>query len=375
MKSIIYNEILNKKSLIKDFIETCSNTNLKLALFGGGNALINAFGFLNFFSITPQVIIDNDFKKVGQFVNNLEIISYEAFKLIHEEYIVLIIPQDTKIIREIKVQLIEMMSENFIYSFDFIYFDFYNHMQSYSDYRDFIIENLDEIVWLFDNLEDDKSKETLIAFLKGRMSQDYKYYERVYSEEQYFDKEIVNLTDHESFIDCGAWDGDTIIDFMGRVNSFDKIYCFEPDESTFKKLESYVKCNDLNKKIVLFEKAVWHKSEILKFNAIGGTQSTVCNSQNSTYVIEVEAVALDDCSFDNVTHIKMDIEGSEYEALVGAKNTIKCFKPLLTICAYHKYQDLVSIPRFIKQIEPSYKFFLRQHKPYGSELVLDAVIN
>ncbi|MBI4855612.1 MAG: FkbM family methyltransferase [Acetobacterium woodii] len=374
MKKINYVEILNENSLINNFVETCNNTNIKLALFGCGNALVNALGFLKFFNITPYKIIDNDFCKVGEFVNDLEIISYEAFKSIHNEYMVLIVPQDVKAIREIKKQLMEIMSENFIYSFDFIYFDFYNQIQSYLSYRDFFKENFDEILWLFDNLEDDKSKETLIAFLKGRMTQDYKYYESVYCEEQYFDKEIVKLTDNETFIDCGAWDGDTIIDFMNRVNSYDNIYCFEPDSVTFKKLESFVKDNDSSKKIVLFENAVWKKSEILKFNAIGETQSNVCTDQNSIYSTEVKAIALDDCSFDNVTQIKMDIEGSEYEALIGATRTIRDFKPRLTICAYHKYEDLVLIPRFIKQIEPRYKLFLRQHKPYGSELVLYAVV-
>ncbi len=69
----------------------------------------------------------------------------------------------------------------------------------------------------------------------------------------------------------------------------------------------------------------------------------------------------------------MDIEGAEYEAVEGAKTIIATYKPKLTICLYHKYEDITRIPLLIKKIEPKYKLFLRHHTPYGAELILYAI--
>jgi hypothetical protein len=74
-----------------------------------------------------------------------------------------------------------------------------------------------------------------------------------------------------------------------------------------------------------------------------------------------------------VDFIKMDIEGSELNALQGAQNTIRKYKPILAICVYHKKNDLLTIPAYIHSICPEYKFYLRAHSKYSQELVLYAV--
>ena len=71
--------------------------------------------------------------------------------------------------------------------------------------------------------------------------------------------------------------------------------------------------------------------------------------------------------------IKMDIEGAELDALYGAKNTIRKYKPLLAICVYHKREDMLTIPQYIKSIVPEYRFFLRAYEKTATELVLYAV--
>ena len=73
---------------------------------------------------------------------------------------------------------------------------------------------------------------------------------------------------------------------------------------------------------------------------------------------------------EKATFIKMDIEGSELEALKGAKNQIMNYSPRLAICVYHKREDLITIPQYIKKLVPEYKLYLRAHFPYASELVI-----
>ena len=76
---------------------------------------------------------------------------------------------------------------------------------------------------------------------------------------------------------------------------------------------------------------------------------------------------------EKVSFIKMDIEGAELPALNGAEKIIQRHKPKLAVCVYHKREDLITIPQYIKSIVPEYKFYLRVHFPYASELVLYGV--
>lgn len=71
----------------------------------------------------------------------------------------------------------------------------------------------------------------------------------------------------------------------------------------------------------------------------------------------------------------MDIEGSELEALKGAVKTIQRDKPRLAICLYHKPEDIVEIPRLIKNLVPEYKLYIRHYIPYHFDTVLYAVID
>ena len=72
---------------------------------------------------------------------------------------------------------------------------------------------------------------------------------------------------------------------------------------------------------------------------------------------------------------KNDIEGSELAALRGAKKTIQRDYPMLLISAYHKIDDLITLPQYIKSIdkENRYKLYLRHHALTRPELVLYAI--
>lgn len=95
-------------------------------------------------------------------------------------------------------------------------------------------------------------------------------------------------------------------------------------------------------------------------------------SKNGPKVITVDSID-NVCGKDRVTFIKMDIEGSEAEALRGAEKTIRRDKPRLAISLYHKPQDYFEIPFLIKEMVPEYKLYIRHHKPGKNDTVLYAV--
>jgi hypothetical protein len=97
------------------------------------------------------------------------------------------------------------------------------------------------------------------------------------------------------------------------------------------------------------------------------------NAISSGGQLQISVVKLDDYLLGkHVNMIKMDIEGSELSALKGASQVIAQDRPVLAISVYHKKEDLIVIPQYIKEITSGYKFYLRLHTII-CDLVLYAV--
>lgn len=243
------------------------------------------------------------------------------------------------------------------------------HSVDFFDYQ-YVIDNLIEFENTYHLLQDELSKETLIAYINSKIVGEPYELLPVITENPYFN-DMIPFGINEVFVDCGAFTGDTILEFAKKVKgNYKKIYAFEPDESNYKILEKTVEENSI-KSIELIKKGCWSKKEKFSFKSEGGL-STI-NEQRGDFTIEVDSI--DNIIQDNiVTLIKMDIEGSELEALHGASKTIRRNKPNLAICVYHKPEDLITIPQYISSLVPEYKFFLRHHQFISWETVIYATI-
>lgn len=204
---------------------------------------------------------------------------------------------------------------------------------------------------------------------------DYKDYCCIELErEQYFDPDIIRYQENEVFIDAGVLDLGTSVRFIeecekNHVKNF-KIFAFEPD------YESYQKCLGMKNiyskyDLQLYNLGLWSESTIVYFDEGKGASSQITQRETT---VSIRTVSLDECILEKVTFIKMDIEGAELEALKGSKKTIKKYKPKLAICIYHKEEDLIEIPRFIKEIVPEYKLYIRHYSNTNAQTVLYAVI-
>ena len=75
-----------------------------------------------------------------------------------------------------------------------------------------------------------------------------------------------------------------------------------------------------------------------------------------------------------IDYIKYDVEGAEYEALEGSKNTVLRDRPVLAVSLYHRPEDLFRIPLYIHSLNPAYRFYLRRTKCLPAwEIMLYAV--
>jgi FkbM family methyltransferase len=189
----------------------------------------------------------------------------------------------------------------------------------------------------------------------------------------YFPDGLVRLSDHEVFVDCGAFDGDTLREFVRRKGDrFDGFIAFEPDPANFRALEASV--NELppgtRERVVARRIAVHSNRTTLQFASADGVGSAVAGSGD----IEVEADSLDALLAGvNPTFIKMDIEGAEPSALRGATATLRTKAPTLAICLYHARQHLWELPKAIREANPEYQIFLRRHSDECWETVAYAL--
>jgi FkbM family methyltransferase len=222
---------------------------------------------------------------------------------------------------------------------------------------------------------DDFSRHEFLAQLKFRILGEFDSLSAPVPQESYFPDDIFDFHPDEAFVDCGAFDGITIKHFLKRQPSFDgQIAAYEPDPINLQHLKQYISSleNSLSKKIVVLPNAVGEKREKVHFDATGTMGSNI----SAKGLLEVDCVTLDESLKEHQfhpTYIKMDIEGSESEALLGARNIIKNNSPILAICLYHRYDDLWRIPLLIKEISNKYSIFLRPHEIEGWQIVCYAV--
>lgn len=179
---------------------------------------------------------------------------------------------------------------------------------------------------------------------------------------QYFPEGAVKLAADETFVDCGAYDGDTIRDFMEiSQGRFRRIIALEPDAANFQKLAASIS----DDRVLLHRSAAGARSEVLRLSSSGASSSISQSGAN-----EVNCIALDDLLADeSPTFIKMDIEGSEIDALRGAAITIRRCRPKMAICVYHRPSDLWEIPLLLKELLPDSHLTLRSHMLDGFDTV------
>lgn len=244
-----------------------------------------------------------------------------------------------------------------------------NMIQQQKNLVEDIKENMDKYKESF-LLLDDESKQTYIDLIRMKYTGDFSYgLKHYHSDFQYFDKAI-KLANTFNIVDCGGYIGDTMLNYLKHSIIPNKYYVYELEDENFKKLKKNARIMEIKgTKVIAKKKGVWSESRMLYFKA-DRDSSRIVNYETSDYI---QVVSLDDDIDERVDVIKMDIEGSEVEALNGAKRLITNYRPILEICIYHKTDDFWRIPLLIKDICPYYqKWIIRHYSDNYNETVLYA---
>ena len=353
---------------IQKVVHDLKHSPLPLIMLGAGDRGYTAWRFLAQNSITPDSIsINRQYWQAGLTLKNTNI----ALSVFEEEI------QKYEKCNVITGFSFTQISEDSLESFAQIENLYYINVGVYDNYlydSTFYNSNHDSLNWLFNRVADQESRDILIAHINGRIAGkhvDYPLAPR--NKAQYFFEDIIDWHSHEVLVDAGAYDGDTVVELLSKIPqsvTSTLVYCFEPDDVNIQKIQANTFINNHPKNhLHIVPLGVWSEQTTLKFSNVGGEQGNISDTGN----ISINVDSIDNVFAtisERITIIKMDIEGSELQALMGAAHRIQTDKPLLAICVYHKLEDLIAIPQYIHNLVPEYRFYLRPHISTPTELVL-----
>jgi len=187
--------------------------------------------------------------------------------------------------------------------------------------------------------------------------------------QQYFPADIPLRKGFRRFLDCGGYIGDTTEQAVAHEGALEACAIFEPDSGNYAQMVR--RMDDLRDRIGerwLFPCAVSESAGISRFSQ--GTGSGALSEQGDGVV---QMVSLDQAVPDfHPTYIKMDIEGAEPAALLGARQIICRDRPDLAVCVYHGVNHIWDIPLLLDSWGLGYRFFLRCYNSHTMETVLYA---
>jgi FkbM family methyltransferase len=377
---------------IRQLGETTSHKNI-LSIFkdkceiigggGGGNICVYGAGnvgksFLNYFldifgdkEISYFLLDKNAFN--GQTYLNYPVYKPDAvqldWKFRKDALVIIAIFLDSEQYNEIIENLKEIGYTRFINAMPFFTRALFASQEINNE--NIISKEIDDISSAFELMTDEHSEDVFYSVFKAHATADYDMKALSSGMTTYVDVGVSFRFNYRSFIDCGAYTGDTLEELVKRYK-VENYFGFEPDLHCYSKLSERVKTYyNKAKYYVLLPIGVSNKNEYLRFTSIGTGTSRI----NKTGDTIVQTVKLDDMlkGYDDL-FIKMDIEGAEISALEGAKNIIVNTAPDLAISVYHKISDLWQIPLMLKEWVPEYRFYMRNHISCTIDTVLYATL-
>jgi len=188
----------------------------------------------------------------------------------------------------------------------------------------------------------------------------------------YLPRDVFAWSEDERFADCGAYDGDTLREFISRGVPFAKWWAFEPDPANYRRLVTFIGSlpTAIRERITAYQAATGAKRGRVGF-AGDASEGSHVDARGS---IEVECMSLDELPHgDAPTYIKLDVEGAEESTLRGASSLIRSCRPILAVSAYHRLEDLWELPLLVHDLRGDYRIMLRRHGNEYWDVVLYAV--
>lgn len=339
----------------------------KYVCFGAGRFF---YDFINKYCgddlkiVKPAYVCDNNSKLWGKTVFGVQIVSPE--KLLEEEPENIIIVVSAGVPYSIMADLFSLKLQRHYYCI--------LHLSQFDTYF-YCKENLNKLREVYDCFSDKKSKKHYEKHFQLTLDGTLNY-SSIFTPNAYWNNDLVErLMDGENVLYAGAFDGKHV-DRALQNNPNITFHGFEPNKEMFDKLVEKYKGF---KNVKLYPYALSDHKEIFDFDPTVALGAMVVKADKSGGVRvsadleKVESNTIDSAVGNQLDLIALDVEGLEIDALNGSVETIKKYKPKLTICVYHRVEHYAEIPLLIKKINPNYQLYFRHHSVDAIESVVYAL--
>ena len=348
-----------------------------LALYGAGTLGRTVLAKLRQVEVEPVVFADDTPEKQGQVIDGLSVMAPQQAVAEYGRDIIFVVTILNPLLRFLDAQeRLQRLTGAHVISFLDLGWKYPDVFLPYYQFElpQNLLTKAPAIRRAFNLFEDEESRRQFVAHLKFRL---YLNYEALpaNSRDDYFPRHLLpTLPANAVFVDCGAYDGDTLRRFLEHQRGhFSRIYAFEPDEKNYQKLQAYVATlkEGVSRRIHLFNAGVGDQRAKLSFNQTGNMSA----SFSHTGATQVEVVPIQEVVETNggPIYLKFDVEGAEWEALRGAEALIKRTRPLLAISVYHRPDDLWEIPLYLDSLNLDYHLFLRTQGEDGMDVICYAI--
>lgn len=378
LKERIPNFVEEKKGELAQWKEYNNKKCNKIVIFGAGGMGDKCCNYFESLGLEIDFICDNNTNRQGKFVTeqgkSINVVPVDDL-LKYKEKILCFVATGSHHFENIAKQLEKYNLAEVVYKW---HLDFYlESMELACNWGDKQI--LDDLNKLLSFFKDEESLKIILCHLREIFELsieeenlvDFKNFCR---KPQYFLENGKYLEDKEFIVDCGAFIGDTLEDLVNVIGyeNFSSYDCYELDNSNFESLkENIQKFSDkVNSRIYLHQCGVGSKAEDIAYSFNQGGTCIGINGEMQGRIVTLDK----EFESKKISFLKMDIEGSEQDALKGAEKIVKRDKPMCAICVYHTIKAFWEIPSILNKYVPEYNFILRHHTEIWEDTVCYAKI-
>lgn len=332
-----------------DMWQYLASTDRPIVMYGMGNGADKIINVFNKYNIEVADFFASDGFVRGQVFHGKTVLSFSAIKEKYKDFIVVVsfgssLPEVLKNIYAIEENY-ELYAPDVPVSGETLFtLDFYK-------------ENFIHFEKVFSLFADETSKQIYSNIIKFKITGKISYLKEAVSPYE-CEKELLDFDRYQTFIDCGAYNGDTAKRFIEDCKNALEVYAIEPDRKNFKKLSAYAQA-ETKAKITPYNFGAWNEKSTTDF-AVGGNRNSAIGTQNFKKTEPVMLNTVDSLNIKNADYIKYDVEGAEKEALLGSIATIKASSPDLLVSLYHRSEDLFVLPLLVNEFFPEYLLYLRR---------------
>ncbi len=353
---MIDRSLLHEKNLWKYL----KQTSLPIVIYGMGNGADKILEILEKNQVPVADFFASDGFVRGHSFHGKKVLSFSEVREKYEKFIILLAFGSS--LDDVMARIVSISEKNELYAPDVPVcggelFD-----------AEFYLENQDKFEAVRSLLADEKSKEVYDDMISYKLSGDIRYIRRADTEKSDALEKILS-GGYTAYADLGAYNGDTVRETLSHYPTVKKITAFEPSAKTFAKLNMYLSSLS-NLEINAFSLCAWDKKETVVLTDGAGRNTTIGGgapgkTKNGARIKTAECDALDNKNRyrNEDLLIKYDVEGAEWEAILGSVKTIRNNRTEMIVSLYHKSADLFALPLLIHEILPSHKMYLRKH-PY-----------